>query len=358
MTRVGWIVLNTVLLLALAEGAARIAEWLHPPAEELSFDYAPYRMLKMSRAPWPLNRQGFRARELETYRDTFLIEFLGGSVCLGVGTNPGRTLPERLEDTLHRAGLVRATVLNLCQGGAASAQELAIFLEYGLPLAPQVVLSFDGANDLMHPRPIGEDDAANLPYRDREMRALFQGHHTFVAHLALARVAARIAADRAAAPAGPPVSADSILNSYLYATEVTHTLTRAQGGWYAVLFQPTLHYRKPWSVEERAMWRERRPRQDAEAVSKRAAGLYRQARIALTDWSKETGAAVFDLSGVFAETSDTVYSDGVHFTGETGYARLSAELERQGWIERITEQYREWEAGGRVESAGGRRWAP
>ncbi len=357
MARVTWMFFNTVLLLALVEGGARIAEWLHPPVEELSFDYAPYRMLKMSRAPWPLNHEGFRARELETYRNTFLIEFLGGSVCLGVGTNPGRTLPERLEDSLHQAGLGRAAVLNLCQGGATSAQELAIFLEYGLPLAPQVVLSFDGANDLMHPRPLGEDDAANLPYHDREMRALFEGHHTWVAHLALTRVAARIAAHRAPDSAGPPVSADSILNSYLYATDVVRTLTGAQGGWYAVLFQPTLHYRKPWSDAERAMWRDRRPG-DGEAVSKRAAELYGQARTALTDWSKATGATVFDLSGAFAGTSETVYSDSVHFSGPTGYARLATELAQQGWIERITERYRAWDSQRPVESMGSRTWAP
>jgi hypothetical protein len=357
MARVPWIVLNTAMLLALLEGGARIAEWLHPPTEDLSFDYAPYRMLKMTHAPWPLNREGFRARELDTYRNTFLIEFLGGSVCLGVGTHPGPTLPERLEDSLHQAGLDRAAVLSLCQGGATSAQELAIFLEYGLPLAPQVVLSFDGANDLMHPRPIGEDDAANLPYHDREIRALFEGHHTWVAHLALTRVAARIAGHRTPVSSGAPVSPDLILNSYLYANEVVRTLTRAQGGWYALLFQPTLHYRKPWSEEERTMWDQRRPG-DGEVVSERTAELYGQARAALAGWSRETGGTVFDLSGAFAATPGTVYSDSVHFAGEAGYRGLAAELEKQGWIERIAERYRKWEARPRVESAGSRAWAP
>ena len=127
-SRVSLILVNTLLGLALAEGAARLAEWLHPSREQVAFEYAPYRMLRMSRAPWPLNRDGFRAQELETYRGKFLVEFLGGSVCLGVGTNPGRSVPERVEDALHAAGMPRAAVLDLCQGGAPSAQELAIFL--------------------------------------------------------------------------------------------------------------------------------------------------------------------------------------------------------------------------------------
>jgi hypothetical protein len=357
MARFALLLCTTLLLLALVEGMARIAEWLHPSAEEVSFDYAPYRMLKMTHAPWPLNRDGFRGRELDTYRGTFLVEFLGGSVCLGVGTNPGQTLPERLEDSLHRAGLARASVLNLCQGGATSAQELAIFIEYGLPLSPQVVLSFDGANDLMHPRPMGDDDASNLPYRNREMQGLFDGHHTWIAHLALARVAARLTAHRTPVSTGAPVATESILNSYLYATQVVRTLTLGQGGWHAVLFQPSLHSQKPWSSEERAMWSSLRPG-DGEAVSEHTAALYRAARAALAEWSRQSGATVFDLSGAFAGTSETIYSDSVHFRGAAGYAKLAADLEDQGWIERITERYREWEAQSPIESAGSRAWVP
>lgn len=344
MTRAGWIAINTLALAALAEGASRLVEWLRPPSHDLVFDYAPYRMLRMSKAPWPLNREGFRAQELDSYRGSFLVEFLGGSVCLGVGTNTGPALPERLEAALHAAGLERARVLNLCQGGAPSAQELAIFLEYGLPLAPQVVLSFNGANDLMHPRPIGDDDAPNLPYRHREMRAVFEGRHTALAHLALSRLAGRAA--RRILPdhpgGGDAVPPEAILNSYLYVTEVTRTLTESQGGFYAVLLQPTLHYAKPWSQQEAAMWRQRRPR-DADQVSAYAARLFEQARAALAAWSEETGGRWYDLTRVFESTPQTVYSDSVHFTGETGYRMLAEELNRQGWIEEIARRYHAWQ---------------
>src|SRR5579863_3204346 len=252
--------LNTLLLLLGAEGVARLAEWIHPPADDLTFEYAPYRMLKMSRSPWQLNRDGFRAQELETYRNSFLIEFLGGSVCLGVGTNPGPTVPERLELALHRAGLARAKVLNLCQGGATSAQELAIFLEYGLPLAPQVVLSFNGANDVMHPQPIGEDTAANLPYQDREIRARMSGD-TALTHLAALRVAARLTArwNPPKRVTGNSVPEADILTSYHQTLSIVRILTEQQGGFYALLLQPTLHFEKPWSAQEAAMWRTSHP---------------------------------------------------------------------------------------------------
>ena len=341
MTRTALIVFQTLILLMLAEGAARIAEGLRPRSEELAFDYAPYRMLRMTRAPWPLNRDGFRARELESYRHTFLIEFLGGSVCLGVGNHPGRTLPERLEAALEARGLGRAAVLNLCQGGATSAQELAIFLQYGLPLDPQAVLSFDGANDLLHPRPVGEDEAPNLPYRNAQMRAWFEGHHTALAHLALVRVAGRVI--KPAPVTGPAVPEEMILDSYVYATRVTKTLAESRGAMYAVLFQPALHYRKPWSEEENKMWRERSGK-DGEQTSRRARELYAAAAPQLERWAASQGAAFLDLTGVFERSSETIYSDSVHFTGERGYAALFDEVERQGLVDRIAARYRQWQA--------------
>jgi hypothetical protein len=342
MNRIPIILCNTLLAMVLAEGAARIAEWLHPESAEIRFAYAPYRMLRMVKAPWALNRDGFRAKEPEAYRDKFLIEFLGGSACLGVGTNTGRIIPDRLQDALHSAGFRAASVLNLCQGGATSAQELVIFLQYGYPLSPQVVLSFDGANDLMHPYPTGEDDAPNLPYRDREMRAQFD--HSFLPHLALTRVAARIAR-RGADPSARfdlAVEPVKIYRSYIDALDAVRLLTVAHGGVYAVLLQPSLHHEKPWSVQETEMWRERRP-MDGAQVSSYVRELYGGAVSTLRQWSMDTGTPFYDLSRVFARTPETVYSDSVHFTGELGYELLERELVRQGLVERISEQYSVWE---------------
>lgn len=338
-----FIVLITLALLLAAEGAARVAEWIRPADADLRFEYAPYRMLKMSRAPWPLNRDGFRARELETYRDGFLIEFLGGSVCVGVGTDPGATVSERLEAALHQAGLAKAQVLDLCQGGATSAQELAIFLEYGLPLRPRMVLSFDGANDVLHPRPVGEDEGANLPYRNAALRARVNGGGV-LEHVALARVAARLAARWSSPrpPAGAPVAEGEITRSYLYALSIVRTLTRAQGGDYALILQPTLHGDKPWSAEESAMWSARWGRRGP-GLSREIARRYAATRSAAAAWAEQSETPFYDLTRVFAHTGLPVYSDSVHFRGTRGYAMLFDELTRQGLIERLAQRYREWE---------------
>lgn len=342
MPRAALILLQTLLLLGLTEGAARLAEWLHPAAEDVTFAYAPYRMLRMAKAPWPLNREGFRARELESYRGSFLVEFLGGSVCLGAGTNPGRIVPERLKEALHAAGLTRASVLNLCQGGATSGQELAIFLQYGLPLEPEVVLSFDGANDLLHPRPFGDDDAPNLPYKNALLRAVLDGDDPVARHLALARVAGRLIHRVPAVSADPAVPPPDILHSYEYTLGVTGTLAASRGALYAVLFQPTLHFAKPWSPQEAGMWRGRRP-QDGEAMSRGVRDLYAGAAAELARWAAARNLMLVDLTRTFERTPETIYSDSVHFTGERGYAMVFEEIERHELLARIAARYRAWE---------------
>jgi hypothetical protein len=247
-------------------------------------------------------------------------------------------VPERLEFALHQAGMTRAAVVNLCQSGATSAQELAIFLEYGLPLRPQVVVSFNGANDLMHPRPVGDDAAPNLPYLDASLRARFERGLVgdLAAHLAMVRVAARLVGSRAPSTRAAAVPADRIVESYLYSLDATRALTESAGASYAVVLQPTLHFEKPWSDAERTMWRARRPR-DGEAISERVRDLFLAARAAL-----DRRPAVYDLTGVFAETPEPVYSDSVHFTGELGYRRLFEELTRRGLLEQIALRYRAW----------------
>ena len=334
--------LVVVIAFGLAECAARLAEWAHPARPELTFEYAPYRMLRMTHAPWPLNSEGFRAQEFARYKGKFLIEFLGGSVCLGVGTNPGKTVPERLEEMLHRADLAEVAVVNLCQGGATTGQELAILTQYGLPLAPQFVISFNGANDLMHPAPVGDDDAPNLPYRNREMKILFEGRHGQLAHLALTRVAARLAQRLPVRAQEQDVPDGAIIDSYIYSLDLTRTLAESRGASYKVLLQPTLHWNKPWSAAEAGMWRERRPG-DGAAISERTAQRYRAAGQALLSWGREHHVETYDLTHVFAQTADTVYSDSVHFVGETGYQVLFDALAHQGLIESITKRYRRWQ---------------
>ena len=44
MSRIALVVFQTLILLTLAEGAARMTEWLRPLSNDLASDYAPNRM--------------------------------------------------------------------------------------------------------------------------------------------------------------------------------------------------------------------------------------------------------------------------------------------------------------------------
>lgn len=174
------IILNLVFLLLIMETLAALYEYRKPSSANqtpIGFDYAPYRMMKTNVAPWPLNEEGFRAKPLSLYARSsdrrFQIVFLGGSVCAGYVDKIGDTLPDLLESELRKRGLDKVDVINLCQGGAVSAQELAIFIQYGLSLKPEIVVSFNGANDIFHVRPLGPNEQENLPYMNKEMRALW-----------------------------------------------------------------------------------------------------------------------------------------------------------------------------------------
>jgi len=72
--------------------------------------------------------------------------------------------------------------------------------------------------------------------------------------------------------------------------------------------------------------------------------LYAEAGPLLERWAAFQGTAFLDLTGVFEHSSETIYSDSVHFTGKRGYAALFDEVERQGLIDRIAARYRQWQA--------------
>jgi len=161
-------------------------------------------------------------------------------------------------------------------------------------------------------------------------------------HLALARIAGRLIHRVPAASAAPAVPLSNILHSYEYTLGVTGTLAESRGALYAVLFQPTLHFAKPWSPQEAGMWRGRRP-QDGEAMSRGVRDLYAGAAAELARWAAARNLMLVDLTHTFERTPETIYSDSVHFTGERGYAMVFEEIERRELLARIAERYRAWE---------------
>ena len=331
---------NFIVLLVLFEGVSFLAlkvRYGRNQAQLLEFDYAPYRMMKVKAAPWPLNPEGFRAKPLNHYlnssRKRFRIVFLGGSVCAGYGGNNGPPLPNLLQKRLYKLGIANVEIINLGQAGAVSAQELAILIQYGLKLKPQFVVSFNGLNDLFHPRPLGPDEAPNLPYENHLLRDLWKGSWYNRTSLW------RLLASKPPAPQINEVPVESIVSSYVQTMDLTHKLTKAYGITHAVLLQPSSWLNKPLSPKERHFIETRyKPRH-----MKRGALLFQKAIHAFNDWSRQDDSRhFFDLTSAFAHEEKLIYEDTNHFANRSGYPRLLEMLENKGFIDQILNEYSAW----------------
>ncbi len=344
---------NCLLAFFLLNVGAYVVERIHPePGLGPDFDYAPYRMMKHVHAPWPLNEDGFRAPSLKataaTASEHFNIVFLGGSVCLGVGGDNGAPLPDLLEEALHHQGLKQARVLNLCQGGAVTGQELAILLQYGLEQRPSLVVSFDGANDLMHPAPIGFDEKPNLPYLNKEMSALWsqvKNGSSFILPLMqtpIAHLVRRTIKHIHFHPAAEAVnSADEIVDSYIQGLDLATRISTSYHIAHAVVLQPVLYRGKKLHPQELAKVAD--IYQDPGRVSVRANLIYALAVEKLRHWSKTSGATFYDATQTFKDVDGPIYVDSVHYGVPQGYQLVLATLKQQGFLTYVEQLYRKWE---------------
>lgn len=100
-----------------------------------------------------LNTEGFRIdREIVSPKpeDELRIFVLGGSTVLG-GRSPSTTIPGMVETHLQSGGLRRARVYNFGVVSFVSGQELSLLAHRLIDLKPDLVIAYDGGNDLFEP---------------------------------------------------------------------------------------------------------------------------------------------------------------------------------------------------------------
>ncbi|MBI1308653.1 MAG: hypothetical protein GC129_02185 [Proteobacteria bacterium] len=343
------IVLNCLILLALVEVAVRTLDHKGFDSQKflvtIGFDYAPYRMSKQVRADFPLNSDGFRAPELSELakeKDAFTVLFIGASTCVGFGKNTGEPVSALLEQELHQRGMAKARVINLCQGGAVSMQELLILLQYGLPLHPDAVVQFTGANDIFHPAPLGEDAAIGLPYEDAMMRALWHRPAPWVVNLRLVDHL-RLWLDSPPAPERPAViSSAAIAENFMQNVVNIHHLL-APDTLHVVLLQPSSVFRRPQpSAEEVVRIKELHSGED---VAPLVAERYGAVAGALDTLAHQLPNFMWvDGTGIAEKAAQTVYLDSVHFDGPWGNQQLAALLAKSPAMKALRQGYKEWES--------------
>jgi lysophospholipase L1-like esterase len=210
-----------------------------------------------------LNAEGFRIeREILVPKpaDEFRVFVLGGSTV--VGGKP-LAIPDLIEARLQAKGLPRARVYNFGVVGFVSGQELALLVHRLIDLQPDLVIAYDGGNDLIEPwyydpRPgypfnyVVEEEAmtalSNATGAAKTLASLARDSALVQALLGTTelydRVAGRVNDLKRAVSYGSAQWKRSAVDTYVRNITVMCRVTRASGGLFAVFFQPVLPYSK------------------------------------------------------------------------------------------------------------------
>jgi lysophospholipase L1-like esterase len=98
-----------------------------------------------------INSLGYRGEEFDAVKPpgVYRIVALGGSTTYGIGLNDDETYPYYLQKELReRLGTDKVEVINAGLVSATSAESLSLFLFKVLPLDPDMVIFYEGYNDL------------------------------------------------------------------------------------------------------------------------------------------------------------------------------------------------------------------
>ena len=215
--------------------------------------------------PVRLNAEGFRIdREIVTPKpaDEVRIFVLGGSTVLS-GRRSETTIPGFIEAQLQANGLPQARVYNFGVLNFVSGQELSLLVHRLIDLKPDLVIAYDGGNDLYEswlydPRPgypfnyaaeeeamtvlaNGQGDAKTLAgfARDSALVQAFLGTTDW-----FDRVLMTVKRLRAAVNYGSPQWKEAVVNAYARNLTAMCRAARANGALFASFFQPLLAYSK------------------------------------------------------------------------------------------------------------------
>lgn len=239
------------------------------------------------------------------------IFMFGGSAMWGTGARDEFTIPSYLSKKLQEHGL-DVWITNFGESGYVSTQEvIALMLELQKGNVPDVVIFYDGVNDVFS---AFQQGAAGLPqneYHRIESFNQLNWRSQILEKLALYRAARGLVV----AVQGKPVPkddarlVDAVLDVYFNNYQIVNALAKQYGFTALFYWQPTI-YTKPtlsaWERQEMNRYGE--------------AEFMRRAYRAFAERAKPNN--VFDLSNAFDGEAGTVFIDAWHIS-EAGNARIA-----------------------------------
>jgi hypothetical protein len=278
--------------------------------------------------PIRLNAEGFRTREIVNPKpaDELRIFFVGGSTVIG-GYQVETTIPGVVEAYLQANGLPQARAYNFGVLSFVSGQELALLVHRLIDLKPDLVIAYDGGNDLYEPwvydpRPgypfnfVTEEEAMTAlanAQGDAKTVASFSRDSALLQALLgtgdwVKRVSLRLDRLRNAVDYGSSQWKEAVVGAYARNLAAMCQFSRANGALYAAYFQPLLAYSKPLDAGQTA--------DTGGDVMVR--GLREQRQMALRAiggqfpaLSGAEGCRFGDLSGVL-ENDANAFTDAIH----------------------------------------------
>ncbi len=271
-----------------------------------------------------LNGQGYRGREATKPKRSgeLRVIVLGGSTVF----EGEPALPELLERELQKRGVARAACFNFGVVSSVSGMEVARLLFEVTELQPDVVVFYDGGNDVLLPavydprpgypfnfvvyesNPLLRRDPASFPsfalfaYGSQLLRTVAPGffEKRFVDLDGL----------RGRVGYGSDEWKARIAATYVKNLVRAHHVTRAWGGDFVAFFQPVVFYKPDLGPAETAI------RRQNEAMAPLALDLRARVQADLGPAREKDGVAIFDLSGIYDGVKSDIFVDVVHTTAQ------------------------------------------
>jgi lysophospholipase L1-like esterase len=260
------------------------------------------------------------------------VVILGGSAAFGIGASSDEaTFPARLQAVLRARGGRDLEVVNAGAPAYVSGQELARLIYEIVDLEPDVVIIYDGFNDLNSPLLFDARPGYPSNFAWREQTVHFNSFRQLLRYriqLSLQSSGVGFWARRVrgvpdgVVPAAPAIDAE-IIETYRRNLDRMVSLAQARGIRTVCVFQPTLltRQRRPAPEEEVVAYMERRH----PGYLTRFGGLHPRAVEAMRQVAASRRGAFVDLSGLFDTMTGTIFIDAAHVT-DRGNALIAERL--------------------------------
>ncbi len=305
------IVAMTVLTLASLEAAARAYAWWTRGSATAGLTqrtrYLSYEPFVMFGPGWD---DYFSEAIAHTVSErTVRVLLLGGSTAEGF---PNEILRVSLERVFPDR---EVQVVNAANGGYNSRQEAIVATLWGPALRPSLIITLDGANDLLHRLRM---ERAGTFYLDQAYSlALTRPWLAPFAHLArrstFVQGSLRLLQRESVGPANEYLDAIPV---YTNAVISINTIARGLCALHVPVLQPHRVFKEPLSVEERAFhlydYREDTARE-----------LFSAAAEALGAHARSAAMPFLDARDLFDGRTDRIFTDDVHFASLSAYELLA-----------------------------------